>query len=81
MLDLYGAVELEEAVTEAVSAHACHLAAVRQVLERRRREQSLPEPVAIVVPADPRIQDLVVVPHDLAGYDKIHANEQEVCHD
>lgn len=56
LLDLYGAVELDQAVIEAVSAGAYHVSAVRQVLERRRREQSLPEPVAIAVPDDPRIQ-------------------------
>lgn len=77
LLDLYGAVELEYGVSEAVEAEACHLSAVRQVLERRRREQSLPEPVAIAVPADPRIQNLVVVPHDLAGYDVLHAGKEE----
>ncbi len=81
LLDLYGAVELEQAVIEVVSADACHVAAVRQVLERKRRERSLPEPIAIAVPADPRIQNLVVVPHDLAGYDKLHAVSEEVSHD
>jgi hypothetical protein len=81
LLDLYGAVELEHAVIEALSVEACHVAAVRQVLERRRREQSLPEPVAISVPDDPRIQNLVVIPHDLAGYDKLHALSEEVSHD
>ncbi len=76
LLDLYGSVELEQAVAEAVAAEACHVSAVRQVLERRRREQSLPEPVAIAIPADPRIQNLVVVPHDLAGYDELHAAKE-----
>ncbi len=81
LLDLYGAVELEQGVLEAVSAEACHVSAVRQVLERRRREQSLPEPVAIVVPADPRIKNLVVIPHDLASYDKLNVAGKEVSHD
>ena len=81
LLDLYGAVELEQAVVEVVSVGACHVASVRQVLERKRREQSLPEPVAIAVPADPRIQNLVIVPHDLAGYDKLHVDSEEVSHD
>jgi transposase len=77
LLDLYGAVELEQGVSEAVEAQACHVSAVRQVLERRRREQSLPEPVAIAVPPDPRIQNLVVVPHDLADYDVLHASKED----
>ena len=77
LLDLYGAVELEQAISEAAAVQACHISAVRQVLERRRREQNLSEPVAIAVPADPRIQNLVVVPHDLASYDTLHAVEKE----
>jgi transposase len=81
LLDLYGAVELEKGVVEAVLAEACHVGAVRQVLERRRREQNLPEPVIIAIPADPRIQNLVVVPHDLSGYDKLHVGSEEVSHD
>ncbi|MGI0084699.1 MAG: IS21 family transposase, partial [Nitrososphaerales archaeon] len=81
LLDLYGAVELEQAVTEAVGAQACHVAAVRQVLERRRSEQDLPGPVAISLPADPRIQNLVVVPHDLASYDTLHAMTEETNHE
>lgn len=77
LLELYGAVELELAVSEAVSAEACHVSAVRQVLERRRREQSLLEPVAVAIPPDPRIQNLVIVPHNLAGYDELHAIKEE----
>lgn len=77
LLDLYGTVELEQAISEAVQAQACHLDAVRQVLERRRREQNLPEPVVIAMPADPRIQNLVVVPHDLASYDTLHEAQKE----
>jgi transposase len=81
LLDLYGAVELDQAVMEAVSAGAFHVSAVRQVLERRRREQSLPEPVAIAVPDDPRIQNLVVIPHELAGYDRLNIVSEEVHND
>ncbi len=77
LLDLYGAVELELAVSEAVQAQTTYVAAVRQVLERRRREQNLLEPVAIAIPNDPRIQNLVVVPHNLATYDKLHAVSEE----
>ncbi len=77
LLDLYGAVELDKAIVEAVEAQLCHVAAVRQVLERRRREQDLPDPFAIAVPSDPRIQNLVVIPHDLASYDKLHTTSEE----
>ncbi len=81
LLDLYGAVELEQALVEAIEAQSSDVRAVRQVLERRRREQNLPEPVVISVPADPRIQNLVVIPHDLASYDSLHAVSKEASHD
>ena len=77
LLNVHGPVELESAVLEAVAAEACHTSAVRQVLERRLRERSLPEPVEIAVPADPRIQNLVVIPHDLADYDTLHTTREE----
>jgi hypothetical protein len=69
LLNLYGATELEHAVQEAVEFEAGHMSAVRQILERRRREQNLPPPVEIALPNDPRIRDIVVVPHSLSGYD------------
>jgi transposase len=78
LLDLYGACELEQSVREAVAGQAVHLAAVRQVLERRRREQNLPEPVVIAVPDDPRIKGIVLAPPDLAAYDSLHTTKEEV---
>jgi len=39
------------------------------VLERRRREQHAPPPVAVALPADPRVRNLVVTPHRLETYD------------
>jgi hypothetical protein len=42
---------------------------VRQVLERRRREQHAPPPVAVALPDDPRVRGLVVTPHRLETYD------------
>ena len=76
LLDLYGSAELELAIQEALEAKAANASSVRQILERRRREQNLPVPVAIAVPADPRIQNLVVVPHKLSDYDAIHKTQE-----
>jgi transposase len=81
LLDLYGASELELAINEAVEGQAVHLAAVKQVLERRRREQNLPEPVAIVVPDDPRIKGIVLAPPNLAAYDRLHTTKEEASHE
>jgi hypothetical protein len=54
---------------------------VKQVLERRRREQNLPEPVAIVVPDDPRIKGIVLAPPNLAAYDRLHTTKEEASHE
>lgn len=77
LLDLYGAQAVEQAIREALEVEAVHLSAVRQVLERRRREQNLPPPVEIEVRDDPRITNLVVVPHSLSTYDTLHAQKEE----
>lgn len=81
LLDLYGSSELELAVKEAVVARAAHYSAVKQILERRRRERNLPTPVAIAVPSNPRIQNIVVVPHKLADYDALHCVEEVSEHE
>lgn len=71
LLDLYGAKATQDAVQEAFEAGACHLPAVRQLLERNRRERGLPPPVNLELPNDPRVRDLVVVPHALDVYDTL----------
>ena len=76
LLDLYGSAEVEQAIQEAVESEAVHLSAVRLVLERRRREKNMPPPVEIVVKDDPRIRDLVVIPHSLSSYDMLHADKE-----
>jgi transposase len=81
LLDLYGAAELEQAIREAVESQSVHLSAVRLVLERRRREKDLAPPVEIAVPDDPRIRNLVVIPHSLSTYDELHAKKEKEEHD
>ena len=81
LLDLYGPAEVELAIQEALQSESVHLSAVRLVLERRRREKNLPPPVEIVVRDDPRIRDLVVIPHSLSTYDVLHTNKENEEHD
>ena len=71
LLDSWGADAVRDAVDEALAADALHVAAVRQVLERRAQEAGTPPPIAIKLPADPRVQHLHVTPHDLNTYDAI----------
>lgn len=69
LLDTWGAEAVQTAVVEAVEADALHVAAVRQVLERRRQEAGEPPPIQVDLPDDPRVRDLHVKPHDLSTYD------------
>lgn len=71
LLDEYGAVELEAALVEINDREVVHVPAVRTVLEQRRHAKGRPTPLAVALPDDPRIRELVVHPHDLATYDHI----------
>jgi len=72
ILDQYGQEGTEYAVKQVLKADATHLLAVRHVLEQRQREKGLPPPIAVQLPDDPRIQNLVIKPQSLAGYDNLH---------
>jgi len=69
MLDEHGREELTVAVAEALAAGSPHPETVRLVLDRRRRERQLAPPVPVALPDDPRVRNLVVIPHRLADYD------------
>jgi transposase len=72
LLDQHGARELEAAIAEALAHGTPHLAAVHQVLDRRRFASGQPPPVPVVLPDDPRIKNLVVKPHALGTYDALN---------
>jgi len=71
LLDLYGAAALDQALAQALAANSAHLPAVRQILEQRQHAHHQAPPVAVALPDDPRVRDLVVHPHDLATYDRL----------
>jgi hypothetical protein len=77
LLDLYGAAALDDALRAALQAQSPHLNAVRQILEQNRHAQSQPPPVAVVLPADARVRDVVVQPHPLTTYDRIHTGDDD----
>jgi len=77
ILDRYGAEEFEAAVKEVVSADAPHLAALRQVLDRRAHNRGRKPPVPVHLPDDPRVRNLVVRPHSLDSYDTVSKDEPE----
>ncbi len=71
LLDRYGAAELEAAITEALGRGVPHPNAVRLSLERRREQRHQPPPLAVTLPDDKRVRDLVVRPHNLDDYDQL----------
>ena len=71
MLDAYGAQELALAVSEALAAGTIHLAAIHQILDRNRHQRHLAPPLALQLPNDQRVRNLVVKPHSLTTYDQL----------
>jgi hypothetical protein len=74
LLDAFGAVELTIAIQEALGADAPHPGAVRQVLDRRRQDTDQPPPIAVTLPDDPRVRNVVVPPRTLHAYDQLSAD-------
>lgn len=77
LLDLYGATAVDQALAGALQAQAPHLAAVRQLLEQARHAQAQPPPIAVALPEDPRLRDIVVRPHPLTTYDHIRTETED----
>lgn len=77
LLDLYDGAALNQALGGALLGGVPHLAAVRQLLEQRRHAQDLPPPLAVALPADPRVRDVVVQPHELSTYDQIQKEDDD----
>ena len=71
MLKTYGVSTLDDACQEAVLKGAPHPQAVRHILERVRREQGKSPALPLPLPDDPRIQNLIVKPHNLKSYDNL----------
>lgn len=71
LLDAFGAEEMVAAVDEAMAGDAPHVAAVRQVLDRRRRDNGQLAPIPVALPDDPRVQGVVVRRPTLGVYDAL----------
>ena len=77
LLDTYGASELEAAIDEALAREVPHPNAVRLALQRRREQRHQPPPVAVTLPPDPRLRELVVRPQALSDYDQLQPHEED----
>ena len=75
LLDTHGAAALQEAIAEALRQGVPHLAAVRQILDRKRHERGQPPAIPVTLPDDPRLRDLVVRTHPLSDYESLHPEE------
>lgn len=71
LLEREGAAALDSALQEALQRGTPHVPAVRQILEQRRHAQGLPPPIAVALPDDPRVRNVVVRPHALNTYDNL----------
>jgi len=69
LVESWGSEAVESAVLAALSADTLHVGAVRQVLDQRAQAASQPPPLSLHLPDDPRLQQPVVRPHALSGYD------------
>jgi len=71
LLDDYGAAELEHAIAEALKHNVPHPNGVRQVLERRREQRDQLPPIALTLPDNDKVRNIVVRPPSLACYDQL----------
>jgi transposase len=71
LLDRFGAAALEHAIREALAHDTPHLAALRHLLDRHQHAAGKLPPIAVALPNDPRVRDLVVTPHALDTYDHL----------
>jgi transposase len=71
LLDQYGAAAVESAIQEAHARSAFAAQSVAHILDQRRRARGTPVPLDPVLPDDPRVRDLVILPHRLDSYDRL----------
>jgi hypothetical protein len=71
LLDAFGREPLTVAINEALAADAPHVGAVRQILDRHRQETDQAPPIAVILPHDPRVRNVVVLPRSLDVYDQL----------
>jgi transposase len=77
LLDTEPAASLDAAIAQALAHRTPHLGAVRHLLDRARKDRGQPPAVEPHLPADPRLEGLVVRPHSLATYDRLQRSTDD----
>jgi transposase len=77
LLDRHGAEQLVLAIDDALQRGAIHASSVAHILDQRQRARGASPPCNVVLPDDPRVRDLRVTPHALAGYDALYQSDEQ----
>jgi transposase len=77
LLDQYGGEHLDSAIREAQTRGAFAAQSVAHILDQRRRARGAPVPLEILLPDDPRVRDVVIIPHRLDSYDQLAGTDSE----
>lgn len=77
LLDLFGAQELQAALSDALALPTCEVHAVHILLDQRKRQLSLPPPIGVLLPKDSPLRALQVTPHALSSYDVLTQNPED----
>lgn len=77
LLDSHGGQALERAIQAALGEDAAHLGAVRHFIDQHARAAALAPPLAVALPADPRVREISVRPHSLRDYDQLARSPDE----
>lgn len=76
-LHLYGAVELEAAIKDALKTGRVHASAVKQALERQRSEKGKKEPVNLYFARNEKANTLIIPTPSLEIYDSLTRRQNE----
>lgn len=75
-LDLYGAAELETALSIVLTRGTFHSSSIQSILDERRKAKGLPPPVPLLF-AHKNLNDISVVPRGLEKYDNLTQLEKK----
>ena len=77
LLNMYGAVELDVAISEALATSSFHSSSIQRILEKRRQAKGMAPPVLLRFSNDKRIDELNVQTKSLDIYDQLLQQEEE----